>query len=61
MHSNPKLVHLYEPETMERLRAIDRVEELVGEGRSRLTAERIVEIEQGQAGAGRARRHPLSR
>ena len=61
MNSNRRLGQLHDPKTMERLRAMDRVEELVAEGRSRLTAQRMVEIERGEAGAGRARRHPLSR
>jgi hypothetical protein len=38
----------------ERAKAVER---LVREGASRLTAERILEIERGQDGAGRARRH----
>jgi hypothetical protein len=37
------------------------VERLVAEGTSRLTAERIVAIEQGLAEPGRARRHVTSR
>ena len=61
MDRNRRFVQLHDRETMERLRSIDRVEELVAEGRSRLTAQRIVEIERGRAEAGRARRHPLSR
>jgi hypothetical protein len=37
-----------------------RVERLVLEGASRLTAERIVAIERGAASVGRARRHSTS-
>jgi hypothetical protein len=37
------------------------VQRLVAEGASRLTAERIVAIERGDAEPGRARRHPQSR
>jgi len=37
------------------------VERLVADGTSRLTAERIVAIEQGLAEPGRARRHVMSR
>ena len=61
MDRNRRLVPFPDPETMARVRALDRVEELVAEGRSRLTAQRIVEIERGHAEASRARRHPLSR
>ena len=48
-------------ESAKRYAAISRVEQLVAEGHSRLTAQRIVEIEDGRAEAGRARRHPPSR
>jgi hypothetical protein len=37
------------------------VQQLVAEGASRLTAERIAAIERGDAEPGRARRHPQSR
>jgi hypothetical protein len=37
-----------------------RVERLVDEGASRLTAERIVAIERGAESVGRARRHSTS-
>ena len=37
------------------------VERLVASGASRLTAERIVAIERGEAAPGRARRHTQSR
>jgi protein-L-isoaspartate O-methyltransferase len=53
------LVH--DDEIAARVRAIDRIEQLVAQGRSRLTAHRIVEIERQEAEAGRARRHPTSR
>ena len=36
------------------------VERLVREGVSRLTAERIVEIERSDVGPGRARRHAMA-
>ena len=45
----------------ERVQAIDRIEQLVAQGRSRLTAHRIVEIEREESEASRARRHPTSR
>jgi archaeosine-15-forming tRNA-guanine transglycosylase len=62
MDSKVGLVLLHGREAAEqRLAAIDRVEQLVAQGRSRLTAQRMVEIERGRAEAGRARRHPLSR
>ncbi|HEX6701088.1 MAG TPA: hypothetical protein VF101_10200 [Gaiellaceae bacterium] len=41
----------------ERLRAVER---LVRDGVSRLTAERIVEIERSDVGPGRARRHAMA-
>jgi hypothetical protein len=41
----------------ERLRAVER---LVREGASRLTAERMVEIERSAVGPGRARRHAMA-
>lgn len=44
-----------------RIQAIDRIEELVAQGKSRLTAQRIVEIERGRTEPSRARKHPLSR
>jgi hypothetical protein len=37
------------------------VERLVGSGVSRLSAERIVEVERGAVGPGRARPHTMSR
>jgi hypothetical protein len=40
-----------------RLHRLARVERLVASGASRLTAERIVAIERGEAEPGRARRH----
>jgi hypothetical protein len=43
------------------LRRMTLVEQLVDGGASRLTAERIVEIELGEAEPGRARRHTQSR
>jgi uncharacterized protein YoaH (UPF0181 family) len=43
------------------VQAIERIEQLVAQGRSRLTAHRIVEIERNRAEAGRARRHSTSR
>ena len=45
----------------ERLGRLVRVQVLVAGGASRLTAERIVAIELGEAEPGRARRHPQSR
>jgi hypothetical protein len=45
----------------ERLGRLVRVQVLVAGGASRLTAERIVAIERGEAEPGRARRHPQSR
>ena len=60
MDSKVRLVHLHGPETAARIAAVDRVEQLVAQGRSRLTAQRMVEIEEGKAEASRARRHPLS-
>jgi len=44
-----------------RLDRFARVERLVAGGASRLTAERIVAIERGEAEPGRARRHTQSR
>ena len=43
------------------LRVLTRVERLVAGGASRLTAERLVAIERGDAEPGRARRHALAR
>ncbi len=43
------------------LAVADPVERLVAGGISRLSAERIVEIEQGSAEPGRARRHTQAR
>jgi hypothetical protein len=48
-------------EIAERVKAIDRIEQLVAQGRSRLTAHRIVELERDRSEAGRARRHTGSR
>lgn len=61
MDSKARLVQLHGAETAARIEAVDRVEQLVAQGRSRLTAQRMVEIEEGKAHASRARRHPLSR
>ena len=55
----PMLV-VADDEARARLEAISRIEHLVAQGRSRVTAERIVEVESGHAEAGRARRHPQS-
>lgn len=60
MESKPKLVVAHD-DVVQRMQAIDRVEMLVAEGRSRLTAHRMVEIERERAEVGRARRHPTSR
>jgi len=60
MDSKARLVLLHGPETAYRVIAIDRVEQLVADGASRLTAQRIVEIERGKAETGRARRHAPS-
>ena len=46
---------------MERLRDWEVVDLLVADGTSRLTAERIVEIERGGAEPGRARPHSMAR
>ncbi len=61
MDSKPRLVLLHGDDTKARVVAVDRVEQLVAEGHSRLTAQRIVDIERGRAEAGRARRHPTAR
>ena len=62
MDGKPRLVLLHgsDAEMAARIEAIDRVEQLVAQGKSRLTAQRMVEIEEGKAEASRARRHPLS-
>jgi len=46
---------------MKKLSAAAAVERLVADGTSRLTAERMVAIEQGLAEPGRARAHAMSR
>ena len=63
MDGKPRLVLLHgsDAEMAARIEAIDRVEQLVAQGKSRLTAQRIVEIERGGTEPSRARRHPLSR
>lgn len=61
MESKPNLVVVRDDEVVQRTQAIDRIEQLVAQGRSRLTAHRIVEIERERAEAGRARRHSTSR
>jgi hypothetical protein len=60
MDSKARLVLLHGSEMAYRIVAIDRVEQLVADGASRLTAQRIVEIERGAAEPRRARRHPLA-
>ncbi len=57
MDRKPKLVAPDDEEMIRRLVAMDRVEQLVAEGRSRVTAHRIVELERATTGVGRARRH----
>ena len=61
MESKPKFVVVHDDDVAQRMQAIDRIEQLVAQGRSRLTAHRIVEIERERAEAGRARRHSTSR
>jgi protein-L-isoaspartate O-methyltransferase len=61
VESKPKLVAVPDDDVAARVQAIERIEQLVAQGRSRLTAHRIVEIEREQAEAGRARRHTASR
>jgi hypothetical protein len=61
MDGKDRLVLLHGPEMPQIVIPVDRVEQLVAGGASRLTAQRIVEIERGTAEAGRARRHTLSR
>lgn len=61
MTERPRLVLLHGPATAARIEAIDRIEQLVAQGKSRLTAQRIVEIENGGTEPSRARRHPTSR
>ena len=61
MDTEPTVVVVDDDDVAERVQAIDRVEQLVAQGRSRLTAHRIVEIEREEAEVGRARRHPPSR
>lgn len=61
MESKPKFFVVRDADVAERVQAVDRIEQLVAQGRSRLTAHRIVEIERDQTQAGRARRHPPSR
>jgi len=61
MDGKPRFVlHASDADVATRIEAIDRVEKLVAQGKSRLTAQRIVEIERG-AEPTRARRHPTSR
>ncbi|HZB23035.1 MAG TPA: hypothetical protein VE444_04240 [Gaiellaceae bacterium] len=57
MDGKARLVQLHGPETAQRIQAIDRIETLVAQGKSRLAATRIVEIERGNEVASRARRH----
>lgn len=61
MDRKPALVLLHGSETAARIEGIDRVEQLVAEGKSRLTAQRIVEIERGATEPSRARRHAQAR
>jgi SRSO17 transposase len=61
LESKQKFVAVRDEDVAERVQAIDRIEQLVAQGRSRLTAHRIVEIERNRAEAGRARRHSTSR
>jgi hypothetical protein len=61
VESKPRFFVVQDADVVERAQAIDRIEQLVAQGRSRLTAHRIVEIEHERAQAGRARRHPTSR
>jgi hypothetical protein len=57
MDGKARLVQLHGPETARRIEALDRVETLVAQGKSRLAATRIVEIERGADVPSRARRH----
>jgi hypothetical protein len=61
MESKRKFFVVEDDEVARRVQAVDRVEQLVAQGRSRLTAHRIVEIEREQAEVGRARRRPTAR
>ena len=61
MTEKSRLVLVHGPEIAARIEAIDRIEQLVAQGKSRLTAQRIVEIENGATEPSRARRHPTSR
>jgi hypothetical protein len=63
MDGKPRLVLLHgsDADAEARGEAIDRIEQLIAQGKSRLTAQRIVEIERGTTEPSRARRHPLSR
>lgn len=61
MDGKPRLVLIDESEIARRIEAVDRIEQLVAQGKSRLTAQRIVEIERGATEPSRARRHPTSR
>ncbi len=61
MDSKRRRVVAPDTEAADRRAATERVEQLVAEGRSRLTARRMVELERDGADAGRARRHHLSR
>lgn len=61
MNREPKVVLGNDDDVAERVEAIDRVEQLVAQGRSRLTAHRIVQIEREEAEVGRARRSPPPR
>lgn len=49
------------PGTAVEVKALSNVEQLVAQGTSRLTAERIVAIERGDAEPGRARPHTQAR
>jgi hypothetical protein len=57
-HFGNPIVSEAEAKRVDRLALVER---LVASGTSRLTAERIVAIEQGDAKPGRARRHVQSR
>ena len=57
MDGKARLVELHGPDTARRIQAIDRIETLVAQGKSRLAATRIVEIERGGDVPSRARRH----
>jgi uncharacterized protein (UPF0248 family) len=61
LESEPIMRVVADDDVAERVQAIDRIEQLVAQGRSRLTAHRIVEIEREESEVSRARRHPTSR